>query len=128
MEYPPPSLAVMWFVNVRETKPRSKKKMFSYLVSVFCLRGLILQTELNLHEVPQKIIRFYTQSYRCSVRKGFLRNFTNFTEKHLCQSLFLNKVGLIKKEALAQVVSCEFCEISKNTFFIEYLWATASEI
>ena len=26
MEYPPPSLAVMWFVNVRETKPRSKKK------------------------------------------------------------------------------------------------------
>ena len=23
----------------------------------------------------------------------------------------------IKKEALAQVFSCEFCEISKNTFF-----------
>ena len=24
---------------------------------------------------------------------------------------------LIKREALAQVFSCEFCEISKNTFF-----------
>ena len=24
--------------------------------------------------------------------------------------------------------SCEFCEISKNTFFTEHLWATASEI
>ena len=29
---------------------------------------------------------------RCSVRKGVLRNFTKFTGKHLCQSLFLNKV------------------------------------
>ena len=24
--------------------------------------------------------------------------------------------------------SCEFCKISKNTFFTEHLWATASEI
>ena len=23
--------------------------------------------------------------------------------------------------------SCEFCEISKNTFFTEHLWTTASE-
>ena len=26
---------------------------------------------------------------------------------------------LIKKETLVQVLSCEFCEISKNTFFTE---------
>ena len=45
-------------------------------------------------------------------RKGVLRNFAKFTDKHLCQSLFLNKV-----EALAQVFSCEFCEILRNTFF-----------
>ena len=30
---------------------------------------------------------------RCSVRKGFLRNFAKFTGKHLCQSLFFNKVA-----------------------------------
>ena len=53
-------------------------------------------------------------AWRCSVRKGVLRNFTKFTGKHLCQSLFFNKV--IKKETVAQVFSCEFCEISKNTF------------
>ena len=35
--------------------------------------------------------------------------------------------SLLKKEALAQVFSCEFYEISKNTFFTEQLWATASE-
>ena len=32
----------------------------------------------------------------------------------------------IKKEVLALVFSCEFCKISKNTFFAEHLWMTAS--
>ena len=36
--------------------------------------------------------------------------------------------NFIKKEALAQVFSCEFCQISKNTFFKEHLWATASTL
>ena len=35
--------------------------------------------------------------------------------------------NFIKKETLAQLFSCEFCEISKNTFFIEQLWTTASK-
>ena len=35
--------------------------------------------------------------------------------------------NFIKKETLAQVFSCEFCEISKNTFFTEHLWTNASE-
>ena len=48
-------------------------------------------------------------------KKGVLRNFTKFTGKHLCQSLFFNKV-FFKKETLTQVFSCEFCEMSKNTF------------
>ena len=34
--------------------------------------------------------------------------------------------NFIKIEILAQVFSCEFCEISNNTFFTEYVWATAS--
>ena len=33
---------------------------------------------------------------------------------------------LYEKEALAPMFSCEFCEISKNTFFTEHLRATAS--
>ena len=35
--------------------------------------------------------------------------------------------NFIKKETLAQVFSCEFCEISKNNFFTEHLWTTAPE-
>ena len=51
-------------------------------------------------------------------REGVLRNFAKFTGKHLCESLFFNKIaGLGKKETLTQVFFCEFCEISKNTFF-----------
>ena len=72
---------------------------------------------------------------RCSVRKGVLRNFAKFTRKHLCQSLYFNKVATLRPEAynfikietLAQGFSCEFCEISKNISFIEHVWATASE-
>ena len=65
-----------------------------------------------------------------SVRKGVLRNFAKFTGKHLCQSLSFNKVvpyNFIKKETVAQLFSCEFCEIFKNTFLTEHLWATAFE-
>ena len=34
------------------------------------------------------------------------RSFTKFTRKHLCQSLFFNKVASLRP--------CEFCKISKN--------------
>ena len=34
--------------------------------------------------------------------------------------------NFIKKETLAQVLSCEFCEISKNIFFTENIRVTAS--
>ena len=33
--------------------------------------------------------------------------------------------NFIKKEALAQVFACEFCEIFKNTFCTEHLRTTA---
>ena len=52
---------------------------------------------------------------RCSVRTGVLRNVAKFTGKHLCQSLFFNKVAGL------QVFSCEFRDISNNKFFTEYL-------
>ena len=54
------------------------------------------------------------------------------SEKNTCNwaSFFLNKVykacSFIQKETLAQVFFCEFYKISKNTFFTEHLWTTAS--
>ena len=63
-------------------------------------------------------------------KNGVLRKFTKFTGKHTCQSLFFNKVAglLIKKEALAQVFSWEFCEIFKNTFFTRHVWTSPENI
>ena len=55
-------------------------------------------------------------------KKGVFRNFIKFTGKHLCQNLFFNKIAglkasnIIYKKTLTHVFSCEFCEISKNTF------------
>ena len=35
---------------------------------------------------------------RCSIKKGVLKNFTKFTGKHLCQSLFFNKVAGLSQQ------------------------------
>ena len=52
-----------------------------------------------------------TQKSRPEVlcKKGVLGNFTKAS-------------NFIKKETLARVFSCEFCEIPKNFFFIEKFW------
>ena len=61
-------------------------------------------------------------------KKGILEN---LQENNCARFSFLIKLqakvcNFIKKETLARVFSCDFCEISKNTFFTEHLWATAS--
>ena len=85
--------------------------------------------------MPTKTLSKISRSIhqKCSIKIHVLKNFSKVTGKHMCQSHFFNKVtGLksatsLKKRALAQVFSCEFCEIFKNTFFTEHLWMAASE-
>ena len=60
-------------------------------------------------------------------KKAVLSDFPKFTGKHLCQSLFITKVGgqgrqLYLKRDPGTDVSCEFCEIWKNTFSYRNLW------
>ena len=64
-------------------------------------------------------------------KKRCSQKFRKIHKKRPVQSRFFNKVAglglqLYQKKNSAQVFSCEFCEISKNLFFIEYLWVTAS--
>ena len=65
-------------------------------------------------KAPPHIFFLFCRSFLRSGRpevfckKGVLTNFVKFTGKYLC--------NFIKKETLAQVFSCEFCEISMNTF------------
>ena len=69
-----------------------------------------------------KYIRSSQRKY--SVKKIFLEISQNSQENTCARVSFFNKVtdlrpqacNLVKKETLAQVFYCEFCEISKNTF------------
>ena len=63
---------------------------------------------------------------RCSVKNVF-RNFTKFTEKYLCQSLFLNKVAnlptaLFKKRLRRRCFPLIFVKSLRTPFLRERLW------
>ena len=69
-------------------------------------------------------------------KKGAFRNFGRLTEKHLCQSLFFNKVAglnlfyrtplddclLFRKDTLAWVFSVNFAKFLGTPFLTEHLW------
>ena len=63
-------------------------------------------------------------------KKGVHRNFAKFQRKHLCQSLFLNKVAgsglrpatFLKKRLWHSCFPVNFANIRIKPFFIEHLW------
>ena len=65
--------------------------------------------------------RFRSSHRRCSVRKAVLRNFAKFTRKHLCQSLFFNKVlgwpaTLLKRKLWNRCFSVNFEKLLRISF------------
>ena len=70
----------------------------------------------------------FRSSWEVFSRKAVLRNFTKFTVKHLCHSLFFNKVAglrpltLLKKRLCYRCFPVNFAEFSRILFFIEHLW------
>ena len=69
--------------------------------------------------------------WRCSLEKVFSEILQKLQENTCALASFLIKLQALAwnffiKEALMQVFSCEFCEISKNIFLTEHLWTTAS--
>ena len=61
-------------------------------------------------------------------KKCVLRNFAKFTGKHLCQSLFFNKVAgltpatLLKKRLWHRCFPVNFAKFLETPFIIEHLW------
>ena len=93
-----------------------------------------ISRKLNIEYLFEAVVR-RCRSSRPEVfyKIGVLKNLAKFIGKHLCQSLFFNKnadvvCNYIKKETLAQVFFCEFCEIFKNTFFYRTPSVTTSEL
>ena len=67
-------------------------------------------------------------------KKVVLRHFAKFTGKHLCQSLFFNKVAglrpatLLNKKTFASCVRVNFAKFLRTPFFIEHLRTTACSL
>ena len=66
-------------------------------------------------------------------KTGVLKNFANFTGKHLCWSLFLIKLQVFQvcsfiKKSPTQVFFCEICEIFKIIYFYRTPLEAASDI
>ena len=83
--------------------------------------ALLYKRELKLWEVSHGAVTLVASIFRSSrshmvYRIVFLKILREFTEKQLCWSLWFNEV--IKRETPGQV--------SKNTYFKEHFWATAS--
>ena len=93
----------------------------------------VLNTPPNISAVKRKgvtmnRIRLWSSSSEVFCNKGVLRNFTKFTGKHLCQSLFFNKVAslrpatLLKKRLWRRCFPVNFVKFLRTPFHIEHLW------
>ena len=71
-----------------------RDKYFSSLLYSIC-KGLYSYFS---SETQKKMCPIRSSHRRCSVKKDVLRNFAKFTGKHLCQSLFFNKVAGLRPE------------------------------
>ena len=75
------------------------------------------------------VVKFQTGNSctECSVKKVFIEISQNSQENTFAES-FLIKINFIKKETLAQVFSCKFCEIPKTSFSYKTSPVVASEL
>ena len=95
-----------------------------FLRPIFCysfeLRKLYARVFMDKWIINPRRTRSSHQ--RCSMKKVFLEISQNSQENTCARVSFLIKLqpqdcNFIEKETLAQVISCEFREISKNVFF-----------
>ena len=70
-----------------------------------------------------------SRHHRFSLRKGDLRNFSKFTRKHLCQTLFLNKVAGLKPTSIKKRLWHRCFPVSFEKFLgIPFLQSTSGRL
>ena len=84
-------------INFDEHQVLSRTLCKSNIQNFANMKNWIHYTDANNTKTNNKSPN-YISHRRCSVRKGVVRNFAKFAGKHLCQSLFFNKV--VKKKRL----------------------------
>ena len=66
--------------------------MYSFVWFEKCLK-VISTVKLFSSQRWNYVVTYRSSHQMCSVKKSVLRNFEKFTGKHLCQSIFFNKVA-----------------------------------
>ena len=97
--------------------------LYSPPEKTLCYENAMLdEQEIFLH----KIFRSSRPEVFC--KKDLLRNFAKFIGKHLCHSLFFNKVAglrpatLFKKRLWHRCFPVNFVKFLRTLFFTEHLW------
>ena len=119
-----PGTRTLWWDSGVRPESGTATSIFSKNLFFICLFFIRITRS---SKTPLKWAGVQKQSFVDFCKINILNNFAKFTGKHLCCSLVfrLSPVTLLKK-ASAQVSSCEFCKIFKNTIFTEHLRMTAS--
>ena len=105
-----------YFIFLRKQPPRkSYSAICDSYSSMSCISIPIILSSYPEYHIQKHSLGGVLQK-RCPSK------FRKIHRNHMCQSFFFTKVAVLsKKEALAQVFSCEFCEISRNTVLTEHL-------
>ena len=90
-----------------------EQRYSGHLLPHFNGLNLYMNEHTSIHQAASACTEAVVQ--RCSVKNAFLEVSQNSQKNTYARVSFL--IRFIKKETLAQVFSCEFCEISKTTFF-----------
>ena len=104
--------------------------MVALKIRVFVSVSNVVQPNKRIWVIRESGDSHIFRSSRLGVfcRKGVLRNFSKFTGKHLCQSLFFNKVAglrpatLLKKRLWHRCFLANFAKFLRAPFLTEHLW------
>ena len=104
----------------------SAKDCFHCTPTTHCLLSVLLYIQ---HLLPHYHC-YYSEAVvrKCSTKKGVLRNFTKFSGKYLCQSLFFDKIAglrpatLSKKRLWHRYFSVNFANFLRAPFVTDHFW------
>ena len=104
--------------------------MFYSVLSCFRYKLSCLPSEIGIFRIILVFRNNFSKNFRSSHLEVLLKISQNSQENTCARVSFLIKLqaeacNFIKNETLAQVFSCAFCVIFRNTFFTEHTWASA---
>ena len=129
----------MFKVNNKNTRKRRHKRYSKTLISCTfhvnvgtfkVLHGFLKLFDHLIFSTKKVINCTSSRPFADILQNSIFKNFSVITGKHLCWCLFLTKlqtwrsVTLLKRDSNTGV-SCEYCEIRKNTYFEEHMRTAA---